>query len=97
MVIRPQEHNGGVIIDKPPHNMTVHSCTPQQTDNPSELSILDLYHFLQVWTVWLSILNQSDQHPALGSPGKCCDISDTITVWDVLCDRTSTTNIYVEI
>ena len=47
MVISLQEHNGGVIIDKPPHNMTAVLLSKQT--RRSDVSIEGLYNFVQVW------------------------------------------------
>ena len=52
MVISLQEHNGGVIIDKPPHNMTARLLSKQTIHYPdiSDVSI-PMYNFSQVWCV----------------------------------------------
>ena len=47
MVISLQEHNGGVIIDKPPHNMTAVLLSKQTID----LRCLDL-KFLSFFTLY---------------------------------------------
>ena len=52
MVISLQEHNGGVIIDKPPHNMTARLLSKQTIHYPdiSDVSI-PMYNFSQVLCV----------------------------------------------
>ena len=73
----------GVIIDKPPHNMTAILLSKQTIDYPRHLRCLDFkfsFIFLRLRDLTVN-LDQNDQHPTLlGSGGKVCsDISDTIT------------------